>query len=73
MSDKDANQLIDEAAKEPSLDELFARNPKTLAPADREAMVTMLRQQRVLWEKKQDKKAAKKEGVEPTAETTAEE
>lgn len=54
---------------EPSLDELMRRAPRALTRADRVALVTVLRQKRVVWEAKEDAAKAKRDGEAPAEET----
>jgi hypothetical protein len=56
----DGIDLIREAAALPTMDELLARDPRTLTRADRLLMVEHFRQERARWLLAEDKKAAKK-------------
>ena len=53
---QDGNAAIDEAAKEPSLDLFFDRNPREMTDADFRQLIEIERKNRALFiEKKQEK------------------
>lgn len=56
-----ATELIAEAASQPTLDELMARDPATLTRADRLVMIEAFRRERAQWLAEQEAKAEKKE------------
>lgn len=57
----DAKAVMGVAGTMPTLNELMARDPKTLTPEDLGNIVERLRQERAAWQAKEDKAAAKKE------------
>ncbi len=61
---KTANELIDEAGKHPTLDEVLARDPNYVTDADLEAVIAHNRRERVMFEAKEaaaeDRKRKKK-------------
>ncbi len=61
---KTANELIDEAGKHPTLDEVLARDPNYVTDADLEAIIAHSRQERAMFEAKEataeDRKRKKK-------------
>lgn len=64
MSEKTAVEVQAMAAKEPTLDEYMRRDPATNTPETIHGTVELLRTQRLEFYAKEDKRAAKKEGVE---------
>lgn len=65
MKEKTALEVMDEAVKSPTLDELLDRLPSTMKwPEDYEQLVRTSRADRALFNIKQEKKSAKKQGVE---------
>lgn len=59
-----ATDMIAEAARQPTLDELMARDPATLTREDRRLMIEALRAERAQWIAEQERKAEKKEAEE---------
>ena len=61
---KTANELIDEAGKHPTLDEVLARDPRDVTDANLAAIVAHSRQERAMFEAKEasaeDRKRKKK-------------
>jgi len=65
-------QMMDQIAEHPSIDELLRRNPhaKPLSDADVLAMIEHRRRQRALFNMKDERRRAKKEGIELKEEPT---
>jgi len=59
----EANELLDEIAKQPTVDEFMRRNPHTMTEDDFRQMVLAQRHERALFLTAQDKKKAKRAGV----------
>ncbi len=64
MAKKHGNELLDEAAAAPSLDDFMKRDPASLTPADRGDLINVLRHDRAAFIRAEDKKQSKKEGIE---------
>ncbi len=56
MTEKTANQLIDEAAEHPDMDEAFKRQGKQITDEMLKRKVVHSRDERATWETKQEKK-----------------
>lgn len=56
----DAPELIEEAASQPTYDELMRRDPKTITKAERRMMIEHERNERALWQAKEKAKEDKK-------------
>ena len=63
-NEKTAVEVQAMAAKEPTLDEYMRRDPATLSPRDFPPQVELLRKERLEFNIKEAKRAAKREGVE---------
>ena len=58
-----ANEMMDEAAAEPTLDEFMRRDPSTHTDDDRRVAITIHRRNRAAFIKAGEKRKAKREGV----------
>lgn len=56
MSEKTANELIDEAAEHPDMDEAFKRQPGEVTDEMLKARIEHSRAERANWDVKQEKK-----------------
>lgn len=56
----DALSLIQQAAEDPTYDELMRRDPKTITREQRRFMIEHERMERAMWEASQKKRADKK-------------
>ena len=64
MNEKTAVEVQAMAAKEPTLDEYMRRDPASYQPTDLPPLVELLRKDRLGFNVKEAKRAAKREGVE---------
>lgn len=64
MSEKTAVEVQAMAAQEPTLDEYMRRDPAGYKPEDLPPLVELLRKERLDFDIKEAKRAAKREGVE---------
>lgn len=65
MVDKTGPEIMDEIIQEPTIDRFLDRSPyaEPLTDAELAELVAAMRRDRVTWNMKEDKKAAKKEGI----------
>ncbi len=64
MPKKHGNELLDEAAASPTLDDFMKRDTASLTPTDRGDLINVLRHDRAAFIRAEDKKQSKKEGIE---------
>ncbi len=66
-------QLLQQIGEQPTLDPLLDRSPFSKPYSDQELqrIVTLHRKERAMWNVKQEKKAAKKQGVEEVEDAEA--
>lgn len=71
--EKTGPELVEEIGADPTIDLMMRRDPKTLSDSDLRALVEALRQKRAMFIKEDERKRAKKAGVDPDEQPSKEE